>query len=502
MEIASADTMRSMDRYAIETLGVDSCALMENAARACADAAWVELGERPGRVGVFCGAGNNGGDGVACARFLLERGCEVRALLCGDAAKCTPDTREMTRRLERAGGCLEHFDEAEARAFSSRCAVLIDALFGTGLKRPVAGVPAQAVSLMNESGARVISCDMPSGVHTDTGEVLGCAVRADVTVTFSMAKPGQLVPPGVEHTGALRVADIGIPDAARVGQSVLGRLTQPEEVRALLPARRLTAHKGDFGKLLLLCGSRGLTGAAALSARAALRTGAGLVSLGVPESVYPILAAKLDEAMVFPLPEDGDGHLSTRALDAVFARLDGATACLIGPGLGRGAETEQLVAAVVRDCRVPLVVDADGINALSGHMDVVRGAGCPIVLTPHDGEFARLGGDLSADRLAAARALSERAGATVLLKGYRTIVADGTRLRVNPTGNPGMATGGSGDVLAGVIAALLGQGLDAFDAAWVGAWLHGAAGDLCAREIGQYGMLPSDIIAALPRLLP
>jgi NAD(P)H-hydrate epimerase len=355
---------------------------------------------------------------------------------------------------------------------------------------------------MNRCAVPVVSCDIASGVDADTGVVLGDAVRADVTVTFSMAKPGQLVPPGLEMTGELIVADIGIPPEAQQSQPVLGELTDESAVRGLLPKRARNAHKGDFGKLLLVCGSRGLTGAAALAARAALRSGAGLVSLGVPASVYPILAAKLDEAMVFPLPDDADGKLCDAALPELLRRLESSTACLIGPGLGRSEQVGRVVTELVSRSRVPLVVDADGINALAQHMDVLRGASCPVVLTPHDGEFARLGGDLTAGRFAAARQLSAQTGAVVLLKGNRTVIAQGDRLAVNSTGNPGMATGGSGDVLSGVIVSLLGQGLPAFEAAQAGAWLHGAAGDRAAAELGQYGLLPSDLIGMLPRLLP
>ncbi len=493
--------MKAIDGYAIGTMGIDSCALMENAARAAAKEVWRLLGRRPGRVGVFCGAGNNGGDGVACARLLRERGCRVRAFLCGAREKLTADTAEMERRLMAAGGVLEPFAD-DAAAYAQTCDVLVDALFGTGLSRAMTGAPAEAAALMNRCSAPVVACDIASGIQTDTGDVLGIAVRADVTVTFSMAKPGQLLPPGIEYTGRLVVADIGIPDEAKASQPAVGVLTEAADVRALLPTRPRCAHKGDFGKLLLLCGSRGMTGAAALAARAALRTGAGLVWLGVPASVYPILAAKLDEAMVFPLPDDGAGRLADAALSPIRERLEQCDACLIGPGLGRSASLDVLVRQIAGISRVPLVMDADGINALSGHIDVLRGAGCPIVLTPHDGEFVRLGGDLGAGRFAAAQRLSEQTGAVVLLKGNRTVIAHGGQLRVNPTGNPGMATGGSGDVLSGVIVSLLGQGLSAFDAAWAGAWLHGAAGDLCAEQIGEYGMLPSDLVDMLPRLLP
>lgn len=273
-------------------------------------------------------------------------------------------------------------------------------------------------------------------------------------------------------------------------------------VASCLPPRAADTHKGDYGRVLLLCGSRGLTGAAALAARAALRTGAGLISLGVPVSVYPILAVKLDEVMVFPLPDDAAGRLCPAALPELLPRLEACDACLMGPGLGRSAGVTELVRTVLRESRVPLVVDADGINALEGRKEELREAQCPVVLTPHDGEFLRLGGDGTADRFAATLALSRQTGAVVLRKGHRTIITDGTQLRMNTTGNPGMATGGSGDALAGILLALLGFSLSLLDAASAAAWIHGAAGDLAAEEIGQYGMTPSDLIERIPRLLP
>ena len=273
-----------------------------------------------------------------------------------------------------------------------------------------------------------------------------------------------------------------------------------ERVLDFLPQRDPFAHKGKFGKLLLLCGSRGYTGAAALAARGALRSGAGLVFLGVPETIYAIEAVKLDEPVVFPLPDWG-GTLSTDAVPEILERLSKMDAVLIGPGLGRSEGALAAVKAVLEHFRGPVVVDADGINNLSRHKDILRGREYPTILTPHDGEFARLGGVIGPDRSASAEALAKELGAVVLLKGHRTVITDGDRTYVNRTGNPGMAVGGSGDVLSGIIVSLLGQGLPALEAAACGAWLHGAAGDLCANEIGQYGMLPSDLVEALPRLL-
>lgn len=272
-----------------------------------------------------------------------------------------------------------------------------------------------------------------------------------------------------------------------------------EQVLSILPDRAMDAHKGDFGKVLLLCGSRGYTGAAYLAAQASLRSGAGLVFLGVPESIYAIEAVKLNEAIVFPLPDEG-GKLSVAAIPEILERLPNMDAVLIGPGLGQSEGTFQVVKAVLEQAACPVVLDADGINRIAAHKDIVRERTGTTILTPHAGEFARLGG-ASGDRVAAAEAMAKDLDCIMLLKGHGTVITDGTTTYINPTGNPGMAVGGSGDVLAGIITALLGQGVEPLHAAACGAWLHGAAGDICAAEIGQYGMLPTDMIQVLPRLL-
>lgn len=273
-----------------------------------------------------------------------------------------------------------------------------------------------------------------------------------------------------------------------------------ELVLSLLPDRNPWGHKGNFGKLLLLCGSRRYTGAAFFAAMGALRAGAGLVFLGVPESIYGIEAVKLNEPVIFPLPDAG-GRLSADAVPEILTRLPQMDAVLVGPGLGQSEGTLAVVRAVLEKAECPVVVDADGINVLSAHRDLLRGRKSPTILTPHDGEFARLGGVIGEDRMSAAAALAEELGCVVLLKGHETCITDGTDGYLNPTGNPGMAVGGSGDVLAGVITALLGTGLPPLEAAACGAWLHGAAGDRCAAELGQYGMLPTDMLSALPRLM-
>ena len=284
------------------------------------------------------------------------------------------------------------------------------------------------------------------------------------------------------------------------GDIMNSKMLNHAEVLALLPDRDENAHKGDFGKILLLCGSEGFTGAAALAAMGALRCGAGLVYLGVPRSIYAIEAVKLTEPIVFPLP-DQDGKLSREALPKILSMLPGMDAVLIGPGLGQSEGTRLVIRSVLEEAKCPVVLDADGINGICRHRDILRERHYPTILTPHAGEFARLGGDIGEDRLAGAESFAREYGCILLLKGHHTVITDGTESYVNQTGNPGMAVGGSGDVLAGMIAGLLGQGLTPLLAAACGAWLHGAAGDLCAENMGQYAMLPTDMLEVLGRLL-
>ena len=504
MRIATASQMRELDRMTIQERGVPSTDLMERAAAALARAALELAGGAPSRAVCFCGPGNNGGDGVACARLLREAGLEVRCVLVGRREKLTPDTRAMEARLAAAGGRLEPFapDDADFASWCLEADVMVDAIFGIGLNSDVRGDALTAIHMMNTCDIPVVSADIPSGVETDTGRVLGAAVRADRTVTFTLPKAGHFVGKGGLCTGRLTVADIGIPAELVDGEDYPVRTVEAEDVS--LPVRPRDAHKGDFGRVYILAGSVGYTGAPVLAAQAAVRSGAGLVTVGVPAPVWPVAAAKLDEAMPHPLPAGKEGQLSLDAGEAAFARLSACGVCLIGPGLGRGNSVSAVVRHLLPEIRIPVVLDADGINALEGHIDVLDGRkGLHTVLTPHDGEFARLGGDLSGgDRLGAARAFAMEHGCCLVLKGHCTITAfpDGSAY-LNTTGNPGMAKGGSGDVLAGLILSLLGQGLPARQAVPMAVWLHGAAGDLCAGEIGEYGMTPSDLIAALPRVI-
>ena len=505
MRIATAQQMREMDRIAIKERGIPSTLLMERAARGVAQAA-LALVKRPegGRAVCFCGPGNNGGDGVAAARLLREAGLEVRAVLVGRRDKMTPDCLAMEEKLMDAGVELEDFapDAPEFAAWCLDCDVMVDALFGIGLNTAVRGDALTAIHMMNTCAIPVVCADIPSGVEADTGNILGEAVRAERTVTFSLPKLGHFTGGGGLCTGGLTVVDIGIPMDLILSVEDRVQAVLDREIR--LPRRARDAHKGDFGRVYILGGSVGYTGAPVLAARAALRCGAGLVTVGVPAPAWPVAAAKLDSAMPHPLPAGKEGMLSVEATEIALNQIAACGVCLIGPGLGRGNGVASVVRHVLRETHVPVVLDADGINALEGHIDVLDGRrGLFTILTPHDGEFARLTGALpGGDRLGAAAAFAVEHGCCVVLKGHRTITAfpDGTAY-LNTTGNPGMAKGGSGDVLGGMILALLGQGLTAREAVPMAVYLHGRAGDLCARELGEYGMTPSDMVEALPKVL-
>ena len=513
MKLASAAQMRELDRQAIEEIGIPSIDLMEQAAEGVALAALGYL-PRPKKAAaaVFCGSGNNGGDGIAAGRMMREKGVNVRVFLVGSREKMTADAREEERRLTESGGALVAFDpeDREQADWVNRCQVIIDAVFGVGLSRNILPESpyARAIDLMNGAPAPVVAADIASGVAADSGAVLGCAVRADRTITFTLQKIGQFVGDGALYSGEVTVWDIGIPEEL-TQKTVCSVQTMEEELAAeCLPVRKADGHKGDFGKLLVVGGAVGYTGAPYLTASAAVRTGCGLVFLGVPESIWQVEAVKCTSAMPFPLPEN-KGMLSDGTLQNIEEKLAGCHVLALGPGLGRSQQVTELVCELLERTAQPVVLDADGINALAEHMDVLDSRrGRVTILTPHDGEFARLGGDLSrGDRVGAARDFAMRHGCVLVLKGHRSVVAtpEGNVL-VNTTGNSGLAKGGSGDVLTGVIASLLAQGATAMQAAALGVWLHGCAGDTAADWLTEYCVTPEDVIAALTegirRILP
>lgn len=500
MQLTSSEKMRDADSHAIHLAGIPSTLLMTNAAEHLAKAA-MELANDNRSAAVFCGSGNNGGDGLAAAAYLLCRGFSVRCFLVGRRERLTADASEMERRLKELGGELENFspENAGQENAAKSAGVIIDAMLGIGLNKELSGALLSAVELINKANAPVVSADVPSGVEADTGKILGAAVNADITVSFSMGKPGHFAEPGCTKCGELRVCEIGIP--AEILKDAGEKVFAVQDGELHLPKRPRISHKGDYGRLLLLGGSVGYTGAPMLCARAAQRGGAGLISLGVPEQIYELTAARMLEPMPFPLPGDSEGRIDLSALPRILEKLRNADVCVLGCGLGRSDGISELTRSLLHVSAKPLVLDADALFAIGSDPELIKSAQTQPVLTPHEGEFLRLGGVLSGDRLSDARAFATQRSCTLVLKGHHTICAfpDG-EVYIIPFGNPGMAKGGSGDALAGLIGAMLCQ-LPAKKAVLCATYIHAKAGDMCAGRLGEYAMLPTDVIDEIPNVV-
>lgn len=506
MKVVSGEIMQRMDRRAIEEFGVSGLTLMENAGRGCVEAILAEHGAGEGRrVVVVAGKGNNGGDGYVIARLLRERGWEATTLVLARRDEVSGDARANLDRLSESEVlfCPGPGDLERHGSVLREASLIVDALLGTGLKSEVRGIYADAVQMINAAGKKVVAVDIPSGIDAGTGGVLGCAVRADLTVTFALAKLGHVLFPGAECAGRLRVVDIGIPSEV-VAEADGCEFLDAAAVRPLLRRRDRTAHKGSFGHCLIVAGSTGKTGAAAMAANSAVRSGAGLVTLAAPASLNAVLEVKTTEAMTMPLPDRGEGYLSGDARGAVMEALAGKDVLALGPGISWRPETARLVRELAEEATLPMVIDADGLNALSEEREVLlRKKSSAVILTPHPGEMARLAGMTiaggEADRIGTAREFAARYGVYLVLKGARTVIAapDG-RIAINGSGNPGMASGGMGDVLTGVLASLLGQGYDPFSACRLGVFLHGFSADLVAADMGEMGMAAADVQERLP----
>jgi NAD(P)H-hydrate epimerase len=499
MRVPTSSEIAALDRTATDTHGIPVAALMEQAGRRVAQAALLMLGRRRGRIAVLAGKGNNGGDGLVAARILHGQGIAVTAVLAAPVAEYSGEAGRSLAEAQAAGVDVSEGPEVPLASFD----MIIDGLFGTGFKGPARGAPKALIEAANASLVPILAVDVPSGLDADTGRPDGPAIRAGATVTMGLPKVGLLLYPGAELAGTVYVADIGYPADLADDPSVRTHLVMPEMVRARLPARPPDSHKGSYGRTVIIAGSVGFTGAAALAALGALRSGAGLVTLCVPRAVYPIIAGLVAEAMPRPVDDEG-GHLSGAAWEAVHGAADGAgaDAIAIGPGLGTSAGVRTVVQRLLLEAW-PLVIDADALNVLAGQADPFGRPSGPRIITPHPGELARLVGstpaDIQFDRLSAARAAAARFRCVVVLKGARTIVAEpGGEAFIVPTGNPGMAAGGMGDVLTGMIASFLGQGIPATDAAWVAAYLHGLAADLIAAERGVVGILATEVAHRVP----
>ncbi len=486
--------MSGIDRWAIEERGVPSLELMEAAGGAVARAVGELAG--PGPIRVICGKGNNGGDGLVAARLLRDSGYEVEVLLLWPPEELTDDASANLERLEEGARVLS---PGKAPAALAGSGALVDAIFGTGFDGAPREPAAAAIEAANAADAPIVACDIASGVDASSGEVEGIAMNADLTVAFHAAKVGHRVAPGKWRTGRLEVVPIGIPPdpPGPPAAGVIGA-----DVLALPPRRAQESTKFSSGEVLVVGGSRGMTGAVCMASSAAVRAGAGYATVAAPDSLEPILEVKLTEVMTLGL-ESRDGGLDVAAAGAVLERAERAGCVVLGPGLGRAEHSAKLARELAPRIEAPLLIDADGLNALGTELAILARREAPTILTPHAGELGRLLGQpseaVAAGRLRCARRASEAAGAVVVLKGDDTLVVEGERVAVNAHGSPALATAGTGDVLAGAIAALIARGTAPFEGACAAVLAHARAGSYAAARVGVESVIATDVIGALPR---
>lgn len=513
MRLLSAAQSRELDRLSQQKYGIASYSLMTNAGEAVARALVEKYRSRlSDGVLVVAGKGNNGGDGMVAARRLRQDGVAVRAILLGKASALQGDAARAHSDFILAGGEVSEIedDAALAAAIAAGTGVLVDAIFGTGLNAEVSGLPRRGIEMMNALGAPIVAVDIASGVNSDTGAILGAAAMATLTVTFSFAKFGHLSYPGAEHCGELRIAEIGFAPAAIDEIAPSGLSLEAPDVRGWIKPRPNNSHKGMYGHVMVIAGSRGKPGAALLASRGALRMGAGLVTAAIPACIADIVAAGQAELMSEPIA-DRDGHFDgNSATDALAALIAPMSSIVVGPGIGVSDGTRELISWLIAEAsrpERPMLIDADGLNVLAQlGPDKLRGAKGPVVLTPHPGEMARLLGianrEVNADRISAARRLSERTGAVVLLKGARSVVTGPNgEVFINSSGNPGMSTPGMGDALSGMVGTLLGQKIGPLRALAFAVFLHGYAADRVAERYGRVGYIVGDLLDELPRAI-
>jgi hydroxyethylthiazole kinase-like uncharacterized protein yjeF len=507
MIVVSAEEMRRIDLLTIQEYGVPSLTLMERAGEAVTEAILDRFPQAVNKGAlIVAGKGNNGGDGLVIARLLTKKRIPCEVVLLAKRDELSPDAAHNLRAYLKLKGKVAESTSDDLGILSeamSQKGLLVDAILGTGVKNEIRGFYAEAITLMNASGIPIVAVDTPSGLDTETGAPLGVSIQAEMTVTLGYPKIGQVIYPGIDYCGDLVVADIGIDPRATDQVRPQTELLEREDVKWLVPIRPADTHKGSYGHLLVLAGSRGKTGAAILACRAAMRAGAGLVTLAAPRSLNNILAGSLVEVMTEPRKENAAEEMEPPNDEEWRGLLERKNAVLFGPGIGVTDSTRSILRWLLRNLDLPWVIDADGLNNLSLELDRLRSAKTPPLLTPHPGEMARLVGKevgaVSRDRAGCARAFAVEHRCHVVLKGARTIIATPCgKVFINPTGNPGMASGGTGDVLAGMLAALLGQRLYPEDAMKLGVYLHGFVGDRVAAETGEIGLIASDIIEGLP----
>ncbi len=512
MKVATSEEMQQLDRKAIELYRIPGIVLMENAGRGAAEAILSAYPASKGwNVAIFAGKGNNGGDGFVIGRYLLNRGVAVKVFLLTDPGSLRGDAETnhqiflqmkgdiapvpSSKEFQKTKRDLEKFD------------LVIDAIFGTGLDAEVRGYYREVIEHINRLQKPIVAVDIPSGLDANTGRPLGTAIRASLTVTFGLPKVGLLIAPGTEYAGILKVIEIGFPRKLIEEEKIQTHLLEQPEIRRWLSVpRKRDSHKGDYGHLLVIAGSVGKTGAAAMACEAALRVGAGLVTLAIPKSLNGILEVKLTEAMTEPLPETPKQTLSMRAFNTILKLSQNKKAVVIGPGIGTEKETQSLILKLLKNLTIPVVLDADGLTALAGQPKLLPLANPSLVLTPHPGEMARLlqtsAKEIQDDRIQTSRKFSLARQVYLVLKGHRTLIATPKgEIFINPTGNPGMASGGTGDVLTGMIGGFICQGFGILPSLQMAVFLHGWAGDEVAGEVGEKYLQATDLIRKMPAFL-
>lgn len=506
MKVCFASEMRAVDKAAEEIGGIPSIVLMENAGIECVRALEEEFSDLSGKnIAVFCGKGNNGGDGFVIARHLYKRGINVSVyLVCGNEFK--GDAKINFDIIKKMNINIDVIHDTENLHHIIRSYdIIIDAVYGTGIHGTVSGISYDVINEINENSKYTLSVDIPSGIDADSGEICGICVKADRTVTFAAYKVGMLMFPAADYVGRVTVSDISIPDYIIEEQNIKINLIDDKFVREHFPKRENNSHKGDYGKLLVIAGSAGMTGAAYLASQSAVTAGSGLVTLALPSSLNSAMEAKTTEVMTVPV-EDISGHISSGARDRIIGLLENADAVLIGPGLGRSTDAVRITEAVLSESRIPVIIDADGINAAAKNMDILRRCTCPVIFTPHTAEMSRLTGlqtdYIEENRLVVSREFADEYGAAVILKGHHTIVtAEDGEQYINITGNSGLATGGSGDVLAGILASLTARGTDVTAAAAMAVYIHGTAGDIAKEKYGIESVTAAEIMRGIPYAL-
>ena len=511
MRAVTAEEMAEMDRTAIEVAGIPGVVLMENAGRGATEVMWRYFPDLGGkRVAVLAGGGNNGGDGFVIARHLWQQRVAVTVCLLKKRKSYRGDAKLNLEIVEKLGVQVEEYGDNKSLARLKRklakADLLVDAILGTGLNAPVGGLYGEIIKLVNQLERPVLAVDLPSGLSATSGVPLGACIQATVTATFGLPKVGQLVTPGCGYVGHLEVVDIGLPRTVTESAEPPRLWLEASDLAVFLRSRSLASHKGSFGHVLVVGGSVGKTGAGAMAGLGAARAGAGLVTLAVPSSLHGLMEVKLTEIMTEPLAETAEQTVGPAALPRLHALLKGKQALALGPGLSVAEATVEVVVDLVERCPCPIVLDADGINALVDRLDALKRARAPVILTPHPGEMGRLlkrsAEEVQNERLSLVQSFSEQYGVTLVLKGARTLIGGPKgKLAINSSGNPGLASGGTGDVLTGLIAGFLAQGLSPFDAACAGVYCHGKAADRLARRYGDRGMLATDLLLEIPVVL-